>query len=603
MKLKLLATLALSVCCFASFAACGRGGGNGDETDPELPDRDETLAENYDFGDPSAWAGEKLQRADLGDCTFDVFPEDHRYDWGQSILYDSQEKIYKMWWCRHSRYDSIWYAESDDLKNWHSLQKVLVVEPGQDTTWLKMHVGKPAVIKVQNGGGYEYPMYFEAPATLKKNGSIEYNNNVFYATSSDGKSWNIWDNGTGEPYPIIRMSDEEIALSNQQSADRGDSYGYYGFGQPSITQKDGVFYIYYTHSLINDFMYVATSTDGIHFGDHKQVFNRAACGVKYNTLLDKFMFTWTYENKVYYMESDDGITFEYANMTEAMERGAETISIGRSKVRGYSDFVSDENGHVTTHTAYCAYMEGVDPGNGQDFRLRADTWDIHLQAVNVKEFANRTMVLPNGRIRNKETAELYTNKEFVYQTKSDTLNKAQGEKAVLNAKKDAFYDGATELTIDRVSYADYAVPGDISACAYAKYTDGYLYLLVCVQDETDDESDWICIMLDEVHDGSSKNGVTKIDFERGKKQAVFTDHDGAPVSGECDYRRVEGGYRLELKVPWRTDCAKAGNAIGFDCYVYNNYASEEFKTRISYNESLLYYSQRSVNTLGELRFS
>lgn len=597
MKLKFLAALALSACCFAAFAGCGAGGDNGGETPDDV---DKTLAENYDFGDPAAWAGTKLQRADLGDCAFDVFPEDHRYDWGQSILYDSQEQVYKMWWCRHSRYDSIWYAESQDMKNWHSLQKVLVVEPGHDTAWIKMHVGKPAVIKVQSGGGYEYRMYFEAPATLKKGGSIEYNNNVFYATSSDGKSWNIWDNGTGEPYPIIRMSDEQIELSNQQSADRGDSYGYYGFGQPSITEKDGVYYIYYTHSLINDFMYVATSTDGIHFDNHKQVFNRASCGVKYNTLLEKFMFTWTYDNKVYYMESDDGLTFEYANMTEAMEHDAETISIGRSKVRGYSDFVSDEKGHVTTHTAYCAYMEGVDPGNGQDFRLRADTWDIHLQAVNVKEYANRTMVLPNGRIRNKETAEHYTNKEFVYATKTDDIVKAQSEKETLDGMKDAFYDGASELEIDRVSYSDYAVPGQIAATAYAKYTDGYLYLLVCVQDETDDESDRISIMFDEVHDGSSLDGVTKVEFERGNKQAVFTDDAGETLAGESDYRRVEGGYRLELKLPWRTDGAKTGKKIGFDCYVYNNYASEEFKSRICYNESLLYNWQRSTETLGEL---
>ncbi len=599
MKRKVLTALALSVLCFVSFAGCGgNSGGTGDENEPD-PDRDQTLAENYDFGDPESWAGERLQRADLGDCTFDVFPEDHRYDWGQSILYDTQEKTYKMWWCRHSRYDSIWYAESDDMKNWHSLQKVLVVEPGQDTTWLKMHVGKPAVIKVQNGGEYEYRMYFEAPATLKQGGSIEYNNNVFYATSADGKSWNIWDNGTGEPYPIIRMSDEQIENSNQQSADRGDSYGYYGFGQPSITEKDGVYYIYYTHSLINDFMYVATSTDGIHFSNHKQVFNRAACGVKYNTLLDKFMFTWTYDNKVYYMESDDGLTFEYANMTEAMEHDADTISIGRSKVRGYSDFVSDEAGHVTTHTAYCAYMEGVDPGNGQDFRLHADTWDIHLQAVNVKEYANRTMVLPNGRIKTKETAEVYTNKEFVYQKKQDGIVKSESEKQTLNGKKDAFYDGASELAIDRVSYADCAVPGEIGATVYAKYTDGNLYLLVAVKDQTADDDDYVTILLDEKHKTGEQADVSYIDFRRGETVARFMNGDGETIAGESKYLRTQEGYHLELKLPWRSAVQK-GVTVGFDCYVYNRYDSEEFKTRICYNESLLYLSQRTVNTAGEL---
>ena len=72
MKRKVLTALALSVLCFVSFAGCGgNSGGTGDENEPD-PDRDQTLAENYDFGDPESWAGERLQRADLGDivCVF-----------------------------------------------------------------------------------------------------------------------------------------------------------------------------------------------------------------------------------------------------------------------------------------------------------------------------------------------------------------------------------------------------------------------------------------------------------------------------------------------------------------------------------------------------
>lgn len=241
---KFLAVLLSAVSVFA-FAAC-----SGDPSDEPGGGKDMTLAENYDFGDPSTWAGTSLQRLNLGDAEFDVFPEDHFYDWGQSVMYDSQEGIYKMWWCRQSRYDSIWYAESEDMKHWHSLEKVLVVEPGQDTEWIKMHVGKPSVIKVEKeGGGYEYRMYFEAPRTLKQGGRVEYDNNVFLATSDDGKDWEIWSNGGDEPYPVIAMTEADLAASEAQSAATGDSYGFYGLGQPSVTQKDGVFYLYYTHSL------------------------------------------------------------------------------------------------------------------------------------------------------------------------------------------------------------------------------------------------------------------------------------------------------------------------------------------------------------------
>ena len=85
---KFLAVLLSAVSVFA-FAAC-----SGDPSDEPGGGKDMTLAENYDFGDPSTWAGTSLQRLNLGDAEFDVFPEDHFYDWGQSVMYDSQEGIY-----------------------------------------------------------------------------------------------------------------------------------------------------------------------------------------------------------------------------------------------------------------------------------------------------------------------------------------------------------------------------------------------------------------------------------------------------------------------------------------------------------------------------
>ncbi len=584
-------------------AACGgtEPPGDGDQDGGQDVEKDMTLAENYDFGSPESWAGEKLVKANLGDAVFDVYPEDHFYDWGQSILWDSQDKIYKMWWCRQSRYDSIWYAESNDLKHWHSLQKVLVIEPGKDTTWLKLHVGKPSVLKVKQGEKYEYRMYFESPATIKRGGAIEYNNNVFLATSDNGKAWNIWSDGGDEPYPIIRMTDEQIAASNRQSEERGDDYGYYGFGQPSVTQKDGVFYLYYTHSLVTDAMYVAKSTDGIHFTDHKQVFTRASSGVKYNTLTKKFMFTWALNNRVRYMESDDGYNFEYSNVNDAED--AETLSIGVTSVRGYPDFVCDENAQVTDYTCYVAYMEGVDPGNGQDFRLRADTWDIHMQAFNVKEFANRTMVLPNGRIRNNDTKKLYDNKEFRYEAKTENLPVAESEKT-LNGKRDSFYEGAAELKIDRASYYDFAVPGKISATVYAKYTSENLYLFVSVDDPGADGDDSVTLLIDEKRFAENAAEITNVTFRRSDGAAKFTDGDGAALIGESRFTERENGYDLEVKLPWRYKTTQtAGDSIGFDCFVYNRSDSEEFKSKICYNDCMHHTYQHDIHNAGTLVFS
>ena len=59
--------------------------------------KDLNLAINYDFGDPSTWKGEDIKVKDLGDLLLDAYPYDEMYDWGQSIMYDSTDNLYKMW--------------------------------------------------------------------------------------------------------------------------------------------------------------------------------------------------------------------------------------------------------------------------------------------------------------------------------------------------------------------------------------------------------------------------------------------------------------------------------------------------------------------------
>ena len=148
---------------------------------------------------------------------------------------DFNDETYIAW----AKDEKISLKESKDLKNWFNANKVLVVE--EDSTWIKMHVGKPTVIKI-NG---EFKMYFEAPATLKDGGGKEFDNNVLLATSKDGKKWSYWTNGGNEPYPVLAMSKEEMDASYNFSNENPSGYGYYGLGQPSVCYVNGKYYLFF----------------------------------------------------------------------------------------------------------------------------------------------------------------------------------------------------------------------------------------------------------------------------------------------------------------------------------------------------------------------
>ncbi len=566
--------------------------GNSDSTEVV----DSTLAENYDFGSPDTWAGESLVVTDLGDAIVDVIPYDDFYDWGQSVIWDEDDGLYKMWWCRQSRYDSIWYAESYDLKTWFNAQKVMAAE--ENTTWIKLHVGKPAVLKVDG----EYIMLFEAPATL--NGWKEFDNNVFLAKSQDGKKWTIKGDENGEPYPVIRMSDAEMERSwGKSQEEQGSGYGYYGIGQPSVTYKDGTYYVYCTYSLENgDRMYVYTTTDFVNYTAGYEVFVRAGSGVKYNTLTQKFMYAYEYTlgrvSKVYYMESTDGYNFTYSNYSEA-SGNQDVLSKGTGFVRGYPDFVCNGQGQVTTHTIYAAFMEGRMADSGNDWRQYSNTWDIHFSAVNLKEYANRTAVLPNGRILNDQTIEPYRVRHVEYDdrlvgiSKTDTAPQADGV-------KDSIYDTATVLEIDRVSYRENAVPGNISATAYVGYTAENLYVYAEIEDDTNDVSDTFYMLIDEKRFATDPAEILNVTVTRTGVVAV-TDGNGNTVEGvQVSFKQRDGGYVVEVVCPWRYKTTQEQyDSFGFDIFVYNNRDSAEYKSIITWADFKVSYS---INNAGELFF-
>ena len=159
---------------------------------------------------------------ELGLMQLEDYPIDGVYDNAFNILYI--DGVYRMWWCRACPFDTVWYAESKDLKNWYNAQCVIDLH-GVQTTYMKEMLSWPSVLYVDG----KYHMFFEAPAKIAESG--EYSNNVLYATSKDGLKWTFYPNNK-DPKPVI--------------VNPNVREGVYGVGQPKAFYKDGYFYVVYT---------------------------------------------------------------------------------------------------------------------------------------------------------------------------------------------------------------------------------------------------------------------------------------------------------------------------------------------------------------------
>lgn len=564
----------------AAFSGCVK---TPSENLPENSE-DKYNADKYDFGDSSNWAADNMKVVDLGDAIMEAYPYDDHYDWGQTIIYDAG--VYKMWWVRQSPHDTIWYAESSDLKNWTNEQRVLKVEENSD--WIKMHIGKPTVIKVDG----KYKMYFEAPATLDPiDGYTETDNNVLMATSKNGIDWAYYTADTDEAQPVIRMTDEQL------------NNGYYGIGQPSVLYKDGMYYIYYTYAVgSGDKMYMSTSKDGINFSEGVKVFDRAGCGVKFNKKTNKFMLAYERTSggvsHIYYMESTDGIKFTYESMVEA-SNNSERLSKDIKQVRGYADFIGNEHGIVDGYTVYAAYMEG-DMAQAGDWRMYSNTWDIHFTAFNVKEFANRKMVLPNNKIIHDETLKLYEKKHVKYEIPLwQTIEKAAA-KPEINAEVKNTYDGAKPLVLSRTAYLYGSVPTQTTAQIQIKYLNDGLLMFVTALDKTVKQGDSILLIIDETA-GKNKptEKVSYIEIFADTGEFTHKNGNGNEIDGlTLSYKRTANGYNAEIFMPFRFVTAEENTIIRFDAYIYDN-ALDKLSSVKGWNDYLM-KSKNDLSRLGEI---
>lgn len=207
--------------------------------------------------------------------------ETGRYDWGPSVMLDD-DGLYKMWWVRlggsgqalrfpyEARLsgarlftftypdwgDRIYYAESRDGLTWHldgpeyrdpldlfgpeAAGPMMVLGPAESLAE-RNHVGTPSVIKAAG----IYYMYYESPADyhvdVDDSGQVtglgEYHNQVFVATSSDGKHWRKRPTDSN-PRPIVAAPRSNLELGRQR----------YGLGQPSVFYEGGRFVLHYVDS-------------------------------------------------------------------------------------------------------------------------------------------------------------------------------------------------------------------------------------------------------------------------------------------------------------------------------------------------------------------
>ncbi|MGM9814181.1 MAG: hypothetical protein ACI32C_04755 [Candidatus Enteromonas sp.] len=555
--------------CFSNVSSSGEPSSSLPNSSENSSTSEETLSSSsasHDFGDPSLWPGENIKVRDLGDAIMDPFPYDLHYDWGQSVFFDSEDQVYKMWWCRQSPHDTIWYAESHDLKHWHNCQKIMMVE--KDTTWIKMHVGKPTVLKI-NG---KYRMYLEAPATIYH--GVEFNNNVLMAESDDGIHFHYY-GGDEDPQPVIRMTDEELQQSIEYSDVSTSGYGWYGIGQPTAVYKDGTYYLYCTYSLIaGDRLYCFRSQDGIHFDEGTQVFLRAGSGVKYNELTKKFMMAYAYDIngqcRVFYMDSDDGIKFTYSDYAGAAAN-QNIIARGSGLTRNYPDYVGNESGHVTSETFYATYMEGRMAAPGDDWRTGSATWDIHFAMVNPAEYANRDQVLPNGEVYSKEAFAPYEDKHQPWESQYFKLARGTGD-ASIDGIKDEKYGKSHEIS--RISYLEGAIPledykGEISF--FANNDALYVYVDASTIGASDHKIVFTAAIGEESIRLTCENGETSVDGSEEARTLTYA------------FRQVGNGASYEVKIPLNGGESK----VCVDSYLYRKASSAHGKSIIAWSDPLL----------------
>ena len=303
-----------------------------------LSKKEETNTEinKYNFISKFSFDKEKYEHVtlDIEDSGYDIYTptSSTAYRYGPSIIKNEDgtyETLFASPGNLRDEWDYIRYRQSDDGSYWYNDK--IVLKPTRYSEDC-CSTCDPGLIYFN---GYYY-LGYTSTASRELDG---YDNSVFVARSTsidgpyekwDGEGWG------GNPQAIIKYEGEDK---------------YWGYGEPSFVIKDNTLYIYYSAYVENGSLtYVATadlsedwpasiSSSQIAFN---KIYGQDSCDVVYVEDVDMFISLSIGDRLnegsfVCLFESDDGITFDYAERIYGIMPYAHSIGIAK-----------DLRGHVTT---------------------------------------------------------------------------------------------------------------------------------------------------------------------------------------------------------------------------------------------------------------
>lgn len=149
----------------------------------------------------------------------------------------------------------------------------------------------------------------------------------------------------------------------------------------------------------------------------------------------------------------------------------------------------------------------------------------------------------------------------------------------IDGKVDEAWSSVKSHTISNVAYSPASGEADVSANFKMMYDKQALYVLVDVKDDeliNDSVEFWLDDSVEVFIDADNSKSQT---YGPGDYQYYFAWDSSAPSMGETKHNktdgvkyafdRTEGGYRLEIKLPWSTlgTEPKPGAKIGFDVHI------------------------------------
>ncbi|MDD4107092.1 MAG: sugar-binding protein [Prolixibacteraceae bacterium] len=511
----------------------------------------------------------------LGTMQLEEYPIDGVYD--QAFNCIKVGDTYKMWWGRACPYDTIWYAESKDMKNWYNAQCVIDLK-GYRTTWIKEMLLWSSVLYVDG----QYHMFFETPASFDDQG--EYNNNICYATSKDGIKWTFYPDNE-DPQPVIKNP----AVSRS-----------YGVGQPKAFYMDGAFYIVYTDASDGGGrIRVAKSVgDPFHFGEvstHPVIMSGiAGASVRYNETTEKYYMLVSSDvitgsgnsMGVYIQESGDLYKWPYSSVSRLKIKGGVLVSPEEITKKANPDFVTNDKGIVTDDTMTFMYMDGVMPSLSEDHRNTHTTWDGCLGVVTVENAYGKTATLPNGKTATAQNLVWY--QDLVAQWIRPSVTAGKGT-PVVDGIKDGLY-GSSNTLIETVTWAgENSKPTATTGVASLAWDENALYMYIDVRDATPKRNDNI---------GKNDSVTLFVDAQVADTGEITADSYWLTVDAAGHYQAVNGksehitdtlkslavrvktssgGYIVEIKLPWYgvvKSQVKKGISIGVDICITDNIGME-----------------------------